>query len=98
MPTGSTTYVGSGIHLTTEVSQQVAVAGQVLHTVCVNTTASSSTVTLYDNTSSSSGGSIAVINSASLGCYTYDITLTQGLYVVVAGGTPDVTISVKAQP
>jgi hypothetical protein len=67
-----------------------------LHTVNVNTAAASSTVTLYDNTSAAGPG-IAVIDSSAKGSYLYDITLAKGLFVVIAGGTPDVTITFQEQ-
>lgn len=62
-----------------------------LWTVNVNTAAASSTVTIYNN-AAASGEVVAVIDSASKGSHGYGIYCEGGLTVVIAGGTPDVTV------
>lgn len=69
----------------------------VLHTICINTKASSvSTATVYDNTAGS-GTKIATIDTTStIGCLTYDVAFYTGLTVVTASGTAgDITVSYK---
>jgi hypothetical protein len=73
------------------------VPGSILHTVNVNSGATSASVTLYDAANTSSGHEIALIAaSAPLGLL-FDIKLTENLTVLIAG-TPDVTISVLPPP
>jgi hypothetical protein len=67
-----------------------------LHTVCVNTPAATGTVTIFDSTTGS-GTKIGTVTSfASVsGCFEYDVAFWQGLTVVTATATPDVTVSFR---
>ena len=62
-----------------------------LHTVCVNTGASTSSFTIY-NSSASAVNPIAIVDSTTKGCQTYDIQLSSGISYTNSS-TADVTIS-----
>lgn len=70
----------------------VAPAAAMLYTVNINTAAGSSTVTIYNNTSAVSADIVAVIDSASKGSHAFGFLCEKGIFVAIAGGTPDVTI------
>lgn len=74
-------------HLTTAATTTLKSSPGVVHTVCVNTAAATSTVTIEDNSAV-----IAIVDSSSKGCMTYDAQFLTNLKVVIAGGTPDVTV------
>jgi hypothetical protein len=57
-----------------------------LHTICVNTGASSATVTVLDGSNTE-----AIINAASPGCYIYDSQFTTNLVVEEGTANTDVT-------
>ena len=78
------------LHLTAAGTTTISAAGMV-HTVCVNTAAASSTVTIKDGTTV-----IAIIDSSTKGCYTYDSQFLTSLVVVVAAGSPDVTVTYES--
>lgn len=64
-----------------------------LHTLVINAAASSSTVTLYDNTAAS-GTKIATVSAPIVGSsLLYDIEFSTGLTVVVTNANTDVTVS-----
>jgi hypothetical protein len=68
----------------------------VLHAVSVNKAgASSNTATVYDNATGGTSNTVAIIDTtrSGLGYIQYDVTLLNGLQVVVATGTAaDLTI------
>lgn len=82
IPTNTTTVVKSG-------------AG-ILHAVTINTTGTTTTATIYDNTSAA-GTKIATINSsASHITRIYDVAFSTGLTIVTAGtAASDITVSYK---
>lgn len=67
-----------------------------LHTVCVNTPAATTTITIYDNTAASGTkiGTITVYASLPK-CQTYDVAFWTGLTVVTAVATSDITVSFR---
>ncbi|MFM0428197.1 hypothetical protein PQQ75_04205 [Paraburkholderia aspalathi] len=60
--------------------------------VVVGTGAAGATITLYDGTNTS-GTLIAVLSAAAPVPLTFGVSFFTGLYVVVAGGSPNVTVS-----
>lgn len=79
-------------HITTDATTAIKSGGGVLHSICVNTVAASSTITVDDATSATTP-TIAVLSGASLGCYTYDVAFANGLTIVTAVAAPDITVS-----
>jgi hypothetical protein len=87
------TYAAS--HITTSTTTTVRSGASVLHTICVNTKAASTTATVYNSTAAS-GTVIAVIDVANLlGCLSYDVAMGTGITVVTTSGTPDITVTYK---
>ena len=71
-------------------STNIKASAGVLHTITVNT--AGTTVTVYDNTTAS-GAIIAVIGAVT-GTFTYDVSFSTGLTVVIAGAA-DITVSYR---
>jgi len=66
-----------------------------LHAVTVNTKGAGSTVSVYDANNGTTNP-IAVIDSANnAGTFFYDAAVLNGITVVIAGGTPDITVLYK---
>jgi hypothetical protein len=66
----------------------------ILHTICINTTAATGTVTIYDNTAGS-GTKIGTITAfaSTNPCFTYDAGFTTGLTIVTATAANDLTVT-----
>jgi hypothetical protein len=65
-----------------------------LHSVCTNTAANTATVTLYDGLTASGTAIGKVTSFTSLtGCAVMDVAYWTGLTAVVAGGSPDLTVT-----
>lgn len=65
-----------------------------LHTVTINTKAASATVTVYNNVSAVSADIVAIIDAASTPVtLIYDVECPKGIFVVLASGNADVTVS-----
>lgn len=60
--------------------------------VAIGTGAAGASITLYDGTSSA-GTLIGVIGAAAPGTATFGVQFNSGLYVVVAGGSPNAVVS-----
>jgi len=89
-PSGSCSYTHLNANGTTTIKSGIGVLGQVV----INTKgATSSTITIYDNTSAA-GAVIAVIDATGqLLTFIYNVAFVNGLTVVVANGTPpDITV------
>jgi hypothetical protein len=63
-----------------------------LGSVAIGTGAAGASISLYDGTSSS-GTLIGVIGAATTGSVTFGVQFFTGLYAVVAGGSPNATVS-----
>lgn len=85
---------GSAFHYSAADTDELPVAGGILHAVTVNTGASSATVDLRDG---ASGPTLATIDASAPRTFLYDLKIETGLHVVVSGA-PDVTIVVLPSP
>ena len=85
-----------GLNIPTNATTVVKTGAGVLHTLTVNTTGTTSTATIYDNTSAA-GTKIATVNtSASHITRVYDVAFATGLTVVTAGAAAsDITVSYR---
>ena len=84
--------MSTGFHLTAEGTAVLQTSGgATLHTVTFNEVGSGAVVTIYDN-DAASGTEIAIIKPTAVGTLTYDVTLENGLTVVVATAACDITI------
>lgn len=81
-------------HITTTATTLVKTGSGILHSICVNTGAASSTITI-DDALTATTPTIAIASGATAGCFVYDVAFSTGLTVVTAVGTPDVTVSFK---
>lgn len=83
-------------NISTNATTVVKSGAGVLHCITVNTTGTTTTATVYDNTSAA-GTKIATINSsASHITQIYDVSFNTGLTVVTAGAAAsDITISYR---
>lgn len=82
-------------HLAANGTTTIKSGAGTLHTVSINNTGTTDTVTIYDNTAGS-GSVIAVIGSSVETTLKYDLAFSTGLTVVIAGTTaPDVTFTYK---
>jgi hypothetical protein len=68
-------------------------SGHVLHTVVVNNPGTTVTVALYDALSAVAANEFALIAATATTPYIYDVELGNGLFVVVTGTTPDLTVT-----
>jgi hypothetical protein len=78
-------------------------ASALLHTITVNTAGTGTTLTVYDSSYTISGSVVtmgnptnvlAVINTAVVGSYHYDVLLTYGLVVVPSSGSVNANITI----
>lgn len=63
-----------------------------LGTVNVNTAVNASTVTIYNNTSAVAGDIVAIVDGGTVSSKGYFVYCEKGITVVIASGSPDVTI------
>jgi hypothetical protein len=89
-------FVYSFANITTDTTTALKTGPGFLHNVCINTPAATGTITIYDSTAAS-GTKIGTITSyASVPiCYHYDVAFWNGLTVVTATATPDITVSFR---
>lgn len=83
-------------HISTATNTLIATKPTELHTVVVNIGTTSPTVTVVDSTSPSCSGGTAVSGAAVAtagSTLTFDVVTTNGLCIVTAGATIDVTVS-----
>lgn len=90
------TWIGAAYnykHITADATTTVFSGPGVLGAICVNTTAATETITIYDNTAGS-GTVVGIITlgSASGGCYAYNSYLATGLTIVTATAAGDLTV------
>lgn len=84
-------------HITTDTTTTAKSGAGTLHSVCINTVASTETITIYDNTAAS-GTKIAVITEASgqsPSCLVFDVAFSTGLTLVTATAAGDLTAMFK---
>ncbi len=81
-------------HITTDATTVVKSGAGVLHTICVNTLAATSTITIDDATSATTP-TIGVIGGGTAACYTYDVAFSVGLTIVTATAAPDITVAYR---
>lgn len=85
----------NGVHINASGTGSIAVAngGAVLAYVNVNTSAASSLITVYnDTTSANSSNTVAVVDGTSKGSLWYLSRCPNGIFYSITGGVPDVTI------
>lgn len=94
--TGSPAFVALAFnykHITTDTTTVVKSSGGLLGSICVNTTASTETITIYDNTAAS-GTVIGVITLGSnVGCFINNTVFGKGLTIVTAVAAGDLTVN-----
>lgn len=80
-------------HITTDTTTTVFSGAGVLGAICINTTASTETITIYDNTAGS-GTVVGIITlgTATGGCFAYNAAMTTGLTLVTATAAGDLTV------
>lgn len=66
----------------------------IMHGICINTPTATETSTVYDSITAS-GTKIATLTSFTglPGCYIYDVAFTNGLTIVTAVASGDITVS-----
>lgn len=81
------------LNITTDTTTTITANPVVLGAVCVNTTASTETITIYNN-SAASGTKVATITlgTGTGGCFNYNSYLANGLTIVTAVAAGDLTI------
>jgi hypothetical protein len=90
------TWIGAAynfLNITTDATTTVFSGPGVLGAVCVNTTASTETITIYNNTAGS-GTKLGTITlgTSSGGCFAYNAYLSTGLTIVTAVAAGDLTV------
>jgi hypothetical protein len=83
-------------HISTATNTLIATKPTELHTIVVNIGTTSPTVTVVDSTSSTCSGGTAVSGAAVAtagSTLTFDVVTANGLCIVTAGATIDVTVS-----
>lgn len=68
----------------------------ILHSVCMNSATATETITMYDNASAGSGtkiGTITIPTNPQLKCLAYNVNFNNGLTIVTATATSDITVS-----
>jgi hypothetical protein len=80
-------------NITTDATTTVVSGPSVLGAICINTTASTETITIYNNTAAS-GTKVGTITlgTSSGGCYSYNAYLATGLTIVTAVAAGDITV------
>ena len=81
-------------NITTDATTTVKSGNGFLHTICINTSAATETLTIYDNTAASGTkiGTITVYASTNP-CFIYDIFFATGLTIVSATAASDITVA-----
>lgn len=90
------TWIGAAynfLNITTDATTTVFSGPGVLGAICINTTAATETITIYNNTAAS-GTKVGTITlaSASGGCFAYNTYLSLGLTIVTATAAGDLTV------
>lgn len=96
------TYISAAyafLNITTDATTTVYSGPAILGAICVNTTASGETITIYNNTSGS-GTKVGVITlgTSSGGCYNYNSYLSTGITIVTAVAAGDLTVVWRPTP
>lgn len=82
-------------NLATSATTTIKTGPGYLHSITVNTAGTTSTATVYDNTTNS-GTKIATIDTTAKGTLTYDLAFSTGLTIVTAGGAAgDLTVTYR---
>ena len=81
-------------NITDQATTTIKSGGGILHTIRVNTSAATETITIYNNTAASGDkiGTITVFASTNP-CLIYDVNFTTGLTLVTATASSDITVS-----
>lgn len=81
-------------NITTDTTTTIKSGPGILHSIVINTAASTGTATVYDNTAGS-GTKIATLGTGTAGTFVYDICFNTGLTIVTATAAADITVTYK---